>query len=249
MKDFLMVSITSDACPNCHNIRGNGLINNDKEFMSQKKISSYLKGNYLININFRSMSNSSLSNINNFSEFKLKKNILYQFYYSPVEEEINGEKNIVTSVAIIKSFKGKNVDFKNETFKKNNKSLNWEDFKSSKIPQQIKNYSLYFPAFNFIPANSWNKSLKTNKDLIALTDLGENIFHNGEFKIKLTKEIMIKQQQEEQKKNMRKFNELYEGLIEDKINFHIFDKLKKNIKKDEENYNLVETYRGEILSL
>ena len=180
MSNYICLLLTSNGCGHCTAFRGDGIINNGKAYMNPDYIKLLFtqasRGHKIniFNIHYDDMSgqNKFISDISKF--VYTKKGILQQRYF-----RFENKSRLRT---ILASSKNKELGVR-DVLNKGNK-VDWIDLVRDKIPDQIQNYTYYFPCFLMIETEEWNKALK-DKDypLAALTNAGFTISEDNVIKL------------------------------------------------------------------
>ena len=180
MTNYICLLLTSNGCGHCSAFRGDGLINNGKAYMKPEYMKTLFtqvaKGSnfHLLNIHYENMSGKAnfISDISKFTY--TKRGILQQRYFR--------YENYTRLRSIVASKNNKELSVKNVL--DNDKKVNWKDFIKNKIPEQIENYTYYYPCFMIIKTSDWNKALKDrNYPMPALTNAGITIEEDGVMKL------------------------------------------------------------------
>ena len=180
MTNYICLLLTSNGCGHCSAFRGDGLINNGKAYMKPEYMKTLFtqvatgSNVHLLNIHYENMSGKAnfISDISKFTY--TKKGILQQRYFR--------YENYTRLRSILAFKNNKELSVKNVL--DNDKKVNWKDFIKNKIPEQIENYTYYYPCFMMIKTSDWNKALKDkNYPMPALTNAGNTIEEGGVMKL------------------------------------------------------------------
>lgn len=179
MKSYICLLLTSNGCGHCAAFRGDGLINNGKAYMKKEYISSLfdeaknVKLN-LLNIHYENMSGQPqfISDISKFS--MTKRGVMQQRYF-----RYENKARLRSIVA-----KHKRRELGVDDVLSEGKKVDWLTFVREKIPDQIKNYTYYFPCFLMVETEDWKKALKSpSYPLYALPNAGKVIKENNIIKL------------------------------------------------------------------
>ena len=179
MKSYICVLLTSNGCGHCGAFRGDGLINNGKIYMKHDYIKSLFdsaNNNKLniFNIHYENMSGQHQF-ISDVSKFSLtNKGILQERYFK--YENKTRVRSILSD--------GKNQDFGAKYVKDGRKIVDWTTFIKERIPDQIKNFTYFFPCFLILQSDEWNRALTSPEyPLMALSNAGKIIREDNVIKL------------------------------------------------------------------
>ena len=178
MKDIVCCILTSTGCGHCLQMRGDGVLGDGRPMNSYKFLNLHLKipkegqSITLLNIHFRSMRGSH-GEITDVSKHYIKSGKIIQERYYP------GEKGtFVDLMSITSSEKAKKILSRRVAIDK--KGIDWETFLRKRIPEEIQNYTYYYPAFVIFSKESW----VSRKNLIGITNAGFTVRDQaGEYKL------------------------------------------------------------------
>jgi len=181
MNNYICLLLTSNGCGHCATFRGDGLIDNGKNYMSSKYIKSLFNQAangvklHLLNIHYENMS-GQVNFISDISKFSYtRKGILQQRYF-----RYDGKARLRTLV----SDNGNKKELGIKDITGNNKKVDWLTLVKEKLPEQIKNYTYYFPCFLMIKTDDWQKALKSGLyPMPAMPNAGRVIRENNIFKL------------------------------------------------------------------
>ena len=205
MEDFICVVLTAHGCGHCSHFRGNGIIENGKNFTKHSFIESITKHCTFLNIHYKNMSGQT-SLIDSVSKFTSigNNNILQEVYASKNEESY-------VSVIISDTKSPKTISV--EPIKSDGKSVQWSTFLAKKIPAKLSNYTYFYPCFLFISKKNWNQGLE-NKEFYALTNAGiVKKFPNGTIGLEKTSQSI-------NSRNVQ-FDTLLKDLVNKKIDLDL----------------------------
>lgn len=221
MNDFIILMLTSEGCGHCAMSRGNGLLNNGKQYTDSKfmkKTLQYKNSSVpFFNIHYQDMSGKK-ERILNVSKIFIENNIVVQ--------EIFYNDNGKMKMLIYDEFGNK----KSKDITLGGNSIPWVKFLMDKIPSQIINYVFYFPAFLIIKKEDWKKSILSEKfPLYALPNAGNiNRKEDGSFVLEKNPQTL--------NSSTRNIEKIILDYFEGKETF-ILNKDLKDPKKTENNNN------------
>ena len=163
MEDFICVLMTSHGCGHCSHFRGNGIIENGKNFMKHTYLEKITKHCTFLNIHYKNMSGQTML-IDSISKFTKvgNKNILQEYYNT---------KEGKSHVDVVMSVNGKTKHVSSDPITIGTESVSWVNFLNKKIPIKLVNYAYFYPCFVFISKKNWKQGLE-GKEFYGLTNAG-----------------------------------------------------------------------------
>lgn len=223
MTNYICLLLTSNGCGHCSAFRGDGIIQNGKNYMEKDYLLDIFnqadknsKIN-LLNIHYENMSgqNKFISDISKFT--RVGNNITQQRYF-----KYENKAKIRTILA-----QKKNKELGVRYVEDNGKQIEWSKLVEEKIPDQIKNYTYYFPCFLMIKTEEWKKAIEDkNYPLVAIPNAGLVVNDNGI--VGLEKSPNGLQQRNVDTKRL--ISDITKGLV--KIEPHKILNVKKNEEKE-----------------
>lgn len=160
----MFVMLTARGCGHCEFFRGNGELNNGKEFMENHYILPILKKKIKIyNIHYNSMNGINTDIISISKIEKVDNGIEQNIFY--IKDNSLHHKKIVLKNSLDVVFD-------------ENKNINWIEFVKNKIPLTLQNYTYYFPCFGMFKVDNWDKSIKHKEQLMGILNLGFTVIDN-----------------------------------------------------------------------
>lgn len=181
MNNYICLLLTSNGCGHCAAFRGDGLIDNGKNYMQSQYIKSLFNQAangvrlHLLNIHYENMS-GQVNFISDISKFSYtRKGILQQRYF-----RYEGKARLRTLI----SDNGNKKELGVKDILSNGKKVDWLTLVKEKLPEQIKNYTYYFPCFLIIKTDDWQKAIKSGLyPMPAMPNAGRIIKENNVYKL------------------------------------------------------------------
>lgn len=197
----MLVMKTARGCGHCEYLRGNGIINNGKQLMSEAYVSGVLnKGIKFYNIHYSSMNglNSEISSVS-----KMERNgdaIEQNIYFRNSSNKLSH-----TKYRLLNSKEQK-------LFTKTDENLHWNVFVREKIPMNLQGYVFYFPCFGMFKTDNWNECTKKNEQLMGILNLGYTVIDN-------IGNIYLHKDNKYLEKRKLSTNQLIDDVLSEKIKF------------------------------
>jgi hypothetical protein len=180
MKSYTCLLLTSNGCGHCSAFRGDGLINNGRAYMKYDYINSLFESAAnaklnLLNIHYENMSGQPqfISDISKFT--KSSRGIIQQRFFKYENK---------ARIRVIQARGEKNKEMGVKDVLSSNNKVDWSTLVKEKLPDQIKNYTYYFPCFLVIETDEWNKALNNpSYPLAALPNAGKIIKEDNIIKL------------------------------------------------------------------
>ena len=158
----MFVLLTAKGCGHCEYFRGNGEIDNGRDFMKKDYSMSILKHNVkFYNIHYNSMNGLNID-INTISKTELINGKIEQNIYYSKNNRLHHKKK----------------SYEKQTIFDKDKDMNWEKFVRQKVPINLQGYTYYFPCFGMFNIKNWNDSINNHSPLMGMLNLGFTVEDN-----------------------------------------------------------------------